>query len=99
MPSHDLHIDQVIMYKIQQANGGIQLPITRLCKEPRSYIITTKEGVQCRKTQAHLKLYQPQNKKSEDEHSSQSIHMWTVKNESKRSHISENLVNQAKEGH
>ena len=58
--------------------------ITRLCKRARSYIITTKESVQYRKAQAHLKPYQPQNKKSEDEYLSQSNHMWTVENESKK---------------
>ena len=53
--------------------------ITRLCKEPRSYIITTKDGVQYRKTQAYLKLYQPQGKKRENEHLSQTNHMQTGK--------------------
>ena len=66
--------------------------ITKLCKEPRSYIITTKEGAQYRKTQAHSKPYQVQSKKSEDEHLLQSNHMQTVKNESKKPHKNDNLV-------
>ena len=35
-------------------------------------------GFQYRKTQAHLKTFQPQGKKSEDEHLSQTNHMGTV---------------------
>ena len=31
--------------------------ITKLCKKPRSYRVTTKEGVTYRKMQAHLKPY------------------------------------------
>ena len=59
--------------------------ITSLCSEPRSYKITTKEGVTYRKTQAHLKPYSPQNKKSEDEHCiSQSSNMQTVKSNHKQ---------------
>ena len=41
--------------------------ITNLCQEPRSYNITTREGVNYRRTQAHLKPYQPQSKKLEVE--------------------------------
>ena len=36
--------------------------ITMLCKEPRSYQVTTKEGVTYRKMQAHLKPYKPDGK-------------------------------------
>ena len=39
----------------------------------------------------HLKPHQPQGKKSEDEHLSQSNHMQTVKNVNKKSHITNNL--------
>ena len=42
-------------------------------------IITTKEGVQYRKTQAHLKPYHLQDKRVENEITSQNDHMWTVK--------------------
>ena len=41
--------------------------ITSLCVQPRGYNITTREGVTYKKTCAHLKPYQPQSKKSEDE--------------------------------
>ena len=40
---------------------------------PRSYKITTRDGVTYRKTQIHLKPYQPQCKKTEDEHSDSDI--------------------------
>ena len=51
--------------------------ITHLCVQPRSYNITIRDGVTYRKTQAHLKPYQPQYKITEDEHSDSD--MWTLK--------------------
>ena len=57
LPSHDLHIDQEALYQDSTSKQWYPATLTRLCKEPRSYIITTKEGVQNRKTQTHLKLY------------------------------------------
>ena len=58
LSSHDLHLGQNVMYQDPRSKLWYQATITRLCKEPRSYIITTKEGVQYRKTQAHLKPHQ-----------------------------------------
>ena len=92
LPSHDLHLDQEVMYQDSTSKQWYPATITRQCKEPRRYIVTTKEGVQYRKTQAHLKPYQPLGKKSEDEHILQSNHMWTVKNVNKKSNITDNLV-------
>ena len=46
---------------------------------PRSYIITAKQGVQYRKTQAHLKSYQPQDSTNENELLAQNNHKQTVK--------------------
>ena len=92
LPPHGLHIDQAVTYQDSTSKWWYPATITRLCKKPRSYTIKTKEDVHYRKTQAHLKPYQLQSKKSEDEHLSQSNHMWTVKNESKRPHIIDNLV-------
>ena len=89
LPLHDLHLDKEVMY---QDSTSSPATITRLCKKSRSYIVTAKEGVQYRKTQAQLKSYQPQGKKSKDEHLSQSNHIQTVKNENKKSHIIDNLV-------
>ena len=55
------------MYQDATSKWWYPATITRLCIQPRSYNITTKEGVTYRKTQAHLRPYQPQSKKSEDE--------------------------------
>ena len=60
VPLHDLHLDQVVMYQDPNDKRWYPATITRLCQEPRSYLITTKQGVQYRKTQAHLKPYHPQ---------------------------------------
>ena len=92
LPSHDLHLGQNGMYQDPASKQWYQATITWLGKDPRSYIITTEEGVQYRKTQAHLKPYQPLNKKSEDEHLLQSNHMLTVNHERKKPHISDNLA-------
>ena len=55
-------------------------------------MITTKEGIQYRKTPANLKPYQPKGKKSKDEHLLQSNHMQPVKKENKKPHIIDHLV-------
>ena len=69
LPSHDLHIGQDAMYQDATSKQWYPVTITSLCGQPRSYNITTREGVTYRKTQAHLKPFQPQSKKSEDENS------------------------------
>ena len=79
LTSHDLHLDQAVMYQDSTSKQWFPATITKLCKEHRSYIITNKEGVQYRKTQAYLKPYQPQVKKLQDEHLLQDSHMWAVK--------------------
>ena len=53
LPLHDLYIYQAVMYRDSTSKCWFPATITKLCKEPRSYIITTKEGVQYRK---NLKL-------------------------------------------
>ena len=83
VPSHDLHLGQHVMYQESTSEHWYPAIIKRLCKEPRSYTSTTKEGVQYRKTQVHLKPYQPQRKKSVDEHLLQFNHMQTLKINSK----------------
>ena len=85
LPSHDLHIGKDVMYQDVASKWWYPASITSLCAQPRSYNIATKEGVTYRKTQAHLKPYQPQSKKSEDEHSDvQSWDMQTVKTNCKQ---------------
>ena len=75
VPSHDLHLDQAVMYQDPNDKRWYPSTITRLCQEPRSYLIITKQGVQYRKTQAHLKPYHPQ---GEDELLKQEKHKQTV---------------------
>ena len=81
LPSHDLHLDQAVMYQDPSDKRWYPATITRLCQEPRSYIITTKEGVQYRKTQAHLKLYHLQ---GEDKLFKQENHKRTVHSDKKQ---------------
>ena len=69
LPSHDLHIGHNVMYQDATSKQWYPATITSLCVQPRSYNITTRDDVTYKKTQAHLKPYQPQSKKSEDEHS------------------------------
>ena len=67
------------MYQDPTTKRWFPATFTKLCQEPRSYIIITKEGVQYRKTQAHLKPYNLQNKKVENELVLLKNHMQTVK--------------------
>ena len=73
VPLHDLHLNQAVMYQDPNDKRWYPATITRLCQEPRSYLITTKQGVQYRKTQAHLKPYHLQDE-DEDELCNQEKH-------------------------
>ena len=85
LPSHDLHLGQNVMFQDYTGKQWFLATITILYSELRSYKITTRECVTYRKTQAHLKPYSPQDKKSEDEHClSQSSNMWTIKSNGKQ---------------
>ena len=57
LPTHDLCLNQTVMHQEPTSKKWYPARITKLCKEPRSYIITTEEGMQYRKTQMHLKPY------------------------------------------
>ena len=59
LPTHNLCIDQAVMYQDASTMKWYPAKITKWCNEPRSYIITTEDRVQYRKTQKHLKAYQP----------------------------------------
>ena len=59
LPSHDLYIWQEVMYQDVTGKWWYIATITSLCVQPRSYNITTREGVTYRKTKDHLKSYQP----------------------------------------
>ena len=91
LPLPDLHLNQAVMYQDPTTKRWFPATITKLCQEARSYIITTIEGIQYGKTQAHLKPYHPQDKTSENELLVQNNHMWT----SKISHSKQNTTNLA----
>ena len=93
LTSHDLHIGQEVMYQDATSKQWYPATITSLCVQPRSYNITTREGVTYKKTQAHLKPYQPQSKTLEDEHlSEQSSDKQTLKADHKKFDCMNNQV-------
>ena len=67
LPTHDLSLNQTVMYQEPVSKQWYPAKIMRLCDELRSYIVTTEEGTQYRKTQAHLKPYQLQYQKTKQE--------------------------------
>ena len=67
LPTHDLNLNQTVMYQEPATKKWYPAKITRPCDKPRSYIINTEEGTQYRKTQVHLKPYQIQYMKSKHE--------------------------------
>ena len=92
LASHDLHIGQDVMYQDVTSKWWYPATITSLCEQPRSYNITTREGVTYRKTQALLKPYQPQCMKTEDDHSDSD--MLTLKSNCKQFDNIKNKNNQ-----
>ena len=69
LPSHDLHNGQDVMYQDATSKWRYKATIKSLCVQPRGYKIATRDDVTYRKTQAHLKPYQPQCKETKDGHS------------------------------
>ena len=59
LPTHDLSINQAVMYQDATTKKWYPVTIVKRCEEPRSYIISTEEGIQYRRTQEHLKPYYP----------------------------------------
>ena len=57
LPTHDLCLDQTVMYQDPTSKKWYSAKIMKLCDEPRSYIISTEDETQYRKTQKHLKSY------------------------------------------
>ena len=57
LPSHDLHLGQDVMMQDHASKRWSPAVITRLCKEPKSYQVTTRDNVTYWKMQAHLKPY------------------------------------------
>ena len=54
LPPHDLHVGQDVMFQDATSKQWFLANITSLCSQSRSYRVTTREGVNYRKTQAHL---------------------------------------------
>ena len=59
LQTHDLCLDQTVMYQDTTNKKWYPAKIMKLCDKPRSYIISTENGTHYRKTQKHLKAYQP----------------------------------------
>ena len=78
LPVRGLHLLQAVMYQDPSSKRWYPATSTKLCQEPRSYILTSKQGVQYRKTQTHLKSYKPQEDTSENELLVQNTHKETV---------------------
>ena len=66
LPSHDLHLGQDVMMQDPASKRWYPAVITRLCTEPRSYQVTTRDNVTYRKMRAHLKPYKPEVKSVQD---------------------------------
>ena len=64
LPSHDLGQD--VMMQDPTSKRWSPVVITRLCKEPRSYQVTTRDNVTYQKMQAHLKPYKAEVKSVQD---------------------------------
>ena len=65
LASNDLCLGQNIMMQDPTSKRWSPVVITKLCKEPRSYQVTTKDGVTYRKMRAHLKPYKPDDKQDQ----------------------------------
>ena len=59
LPTHDLCLDQTVMYQDPTNKKWYPAKIMKLCDKPRSYIISIEDGTQYRKMQKHLKPYRP----------------------------------------
>ena len=66
LPLHVLHLYQDVMMQDPTSKWWSLAVKTRLCKEPRSYQVTTSDNVTYRKKQAHLKPYKPESRSAED---------------------------------
>ena len=58
LPTHDQCLDQTVMYQDTTNKKWYPVKITQIFDKPRSYIISTENGTQYRKTEKHLKSYQ-----------------------------------------
>ena len=88
LPSHDLCLGQNVMMQDPTSKRWSSAVITRLCKEPRCYQVTTKDRVTYRKTQAHLKPYKPEDKQEQEV---KKYHMWTLTKNCNKNTCNSNL--------
>ena len=79
LPSHDLYIDQAVMYQRLKKQKVVSNYYNKTVQIAQKLYNHNQRGCTVQETQAHLKPYQPQDKKVEDKHLSQNNHMWTVK--------------------
>ena len=63
LPMHDLHVGQQVIYQNSASKCWYPAVIDSLCPDPRSYKITTRDGIVYRKLQSDLKPFTPQNRK------------------------------------
>ena len=87
--THDLHVGQHVMFQDSTSKCWYPAVIKSFCPEPRSYKITTSDGITYGKTQSHLKPLTPQNKNFQSSKCvsplmAQFTHMWPVKAELKK---------------
>ena len=75
LPLHDLHLGQDVIMQDLTSKRQSPAVITSICKDPRSYQVTTSDNVTYRKMQAHLKLYKPEIKTAQV---AKSCHMWPL---------------------
>ena len=89
LPLHDLWLGQNVMMQDSTSKRWSPVVITKLCKEPRSYQVITKDGVTYRKMQVQLKPYKPYDKQDE---AAKKGHMWTLTKNSNKNTNNDNLV-------
>ena len=90
LPSHDLCLGQNMMMQDPTSKKWSPGVITKLCKQQRSYQVTTKDAVTYRKMQSHLKPYRPENK--QDQNTVRKQHMQTLTNKCKKYTSNDNLA-------
>ena len=89
LPSHDLHLGQDVMMQDHASKRWSPVVITRLCKEPRSYQVTTRDNVTYRKTQAHLKPYKPAFKNVQG---AKNCNMWPLEKTCKKNNTNDTIA-------
>ena len=90
LPSHDLYLGQDIMIQdptSKQCSPGV---ITKLCKETKSYQVTTRDNVTYRNPQTHLKLHKPENKTAQD---AKGCNMWPLEKTGHKTKSNDTIAN------